>query len=105
MAGEWRQRTVPAASFEPNPWGLYQVHGNVREWCEDCWHDSYAGKPENLKQTGAAWRESGSELRVIRGGSWFSRPYRLRSAVRFRFEAYARYSDLGFRIARELPHN
>jgi len=43
--GEYRRRTVPVASFEPNPWGLYNVHGNVREWVEDCWNGSNLGNP------------------------------------------------------------
>jgi formylglycine-generating enzyme required for sulfatase activity len=43
--GEYRQRTVPVDSFNPNPWGFYQVHGNVYEWVEDCWHDTYNGAP------------------------------------------------------------
>ena len=68
--GEYRKRTVSARSFEANPWGLYQVHGNVLEWCEDLWHDSYADKPESLKMTGGAWTAGDSGPRVLRGGSW-----------------------------------
>ena len=41
--GEYRQKTLPVKSFQPNPWGLYQVHGNVYDWVEDCWHDNYNG--------------------------------------------------------------
>ena len=80
--GEYRERTVPAKNFEANPWGLYQVHGNVWEWCEDRWHDSYADKPANLKTTGHAWTTGESGLRVLRGGSWGSDPRFLRSAYR-----------------------
>ena len=49
--GEYRAKTVPVKSFKPNPWGLYQVHGNVWEWVEDCWNDSYSGAPAD----GSAW--------------------------------------------------
>ena len=49
--GEYRQKTMPVDSFQPNPWGLYQVHGNVWEWTEDCWNDSYNGAPTD----GSAW--------------------------------------------------
>jgi formylglycine-generating enzyme required for sulfatase activity len=45
LKGEYRQKTVPVDSFAPNPWGLYQGHGNMMEWAEDCWNDSYRGAP------------------------------------------------------------
>ena len=64
--GEYRQRTVPVKSFEPNPWGLYQVHGNVGEWCEDCWNESYNGAPSD----GSAWTAGDCAFRLLRGGSW-----------------------------------
>ncbi len=70
--GEYRKRTVPAKHFDANPWGLYQVHGNVWEWCEDLWHDSYADKPGSLKASGAAWTTGDGGPRVLRGGSWGS---------------------------------
>ena len=51
MKGEYRQQTLPVDKFEPNPWGLYQVHGNVWDMLEDCYHDSYADAPSD----GSAW--------------------------------------------------
>jgi formylglycine-generating enzyme required for sulfatase activity len=52
--GEYRQRTLPVESFQPNPWGLYQVHGNVLEWTEDCSNDNYPAKPPALPERIAA---------------------------------------------------
>ena len=77
--GEYRQATVPVNSFSPNPFGLYNVHGNVWEWVEDCWHDNYVGAPTD----GSAWTTgcSGSN-RVLRGGAWATIPSFLRSANR-----------------------
>jgi formylglycine-generating enzyme required for sulfatase activity len=97
--GEYRQRTVPVDSFEANPWGLYQVHGNVMEWCEDVWHDTYKGAPTD----GTGWLEGGDQsLRVLRGGSWYYYPFILRSACRGRYPSVVRYSGIGFRLSRTL---
>lgn len=98
--GEYRQRTIAVDSFEANPWGLYQVHGNVYDWTEDCWHDGYQGAPAD----GTAWTINCSDnrLRAIRGGSWFSNPQSLRSADRGRVFATTRDGVLGFRLARTL---
>jgi formylglycine-generating enzyme required for sulfatase activity len=96
--GEYRKRTVPVDSFEPNPWGLYQVHGNVWEWTEDCWNDSNTGNPGNgsVRTTGDCSR------RVVCGGSWYSYPQFLRSAIRHWVTAHYRGYTLGFRLARTL---
>ena len=64
--GEYRQATVPVNSFSPNPFGLYNVHGNVWEWVEDCWSENYSGAPTD----GSAWTTGDCRYRVLRGGSW-----------------------------------
>jgi formylglycine-generating enzyme required for sulfatase activity len=94
--GVWRQKTVPVKSFAPNPWGLYQVHGNVWEWTEDCWNANYEGAPSD----GSAWTTGDCRSHVVRGGSWFDFPWLLRSASRFRYLTGVRGYDLGFRVAR-----
>ncbi len=76
--GEYRQRTLPVGSFQPNPFGLYQVHGNVWEWCLDSWHDGYSGAPTD----GSAWETGGQASRVRRGGSWYYGPCLCRAAYR-----------------------
>jgi formylglycine-generating enzyme required for sulfatase activity len=93
--GHWRQHTVPVRTFEPNPWGIYQVHGNVWEWIEDGWSPSYAGAP----QDGRVRQETASSKRVVRGGSWLNGPRGVRSARRHAAEPGLRRSDIGFRIA------
>jgi formylglycine-generating enzyme required for sulfatase activity len=96
--GAWRQATVAVNSFSANPIGLYNVHGNVWEWVEDCFHDNYSGAPTD----GSAWTTgcSGDTRRVLRGGSWFNVPGYLRSADRDRYTPVIRISFVGFRIAR-----
>src|SRR5262249_26889247 len=75
---QYRKRTLPVESFEPNPWGLYNVHGNVDEWTEDCWHENYQGAPID----GSAWTsECDSMQRVSRGGGWMAESKDLRSAA------------------------
>ncbi|MDT4965279.1 MAG: hypothetical protein QOJ64_16 [Acidobacteriota bacterium] len=91
--GVYRQRTTPVGSFKPNGFGLYDMHGNVWEWCLDIYHDSYNGAPVN----GAAWTD-GSGFRVVRGGSWISRADALRSTVRERGEEEFESASIGFRV-------
>ena len=98
--GAYREKTVAVESFQPSPWGLYQVHGNVWEWCEDCWNDSYNGKPDKLKQTGGAWTVGDCARRVLRGGSWFNYPRNLRAAIRGSYGTENRGIKVGFRVAR-----
>jgi len=96
--GEYRQRTLPVDSLEPNPWGLYNVHGNVWEWTEDCWHDSNTGNPADGRPRTIVT----CGQHVVRGGSWSVNPEFLRSAFRFRGNASSRYFIFGFRVARTL---
>ena len=92
------QRTAPAGTFLPNKFGVYDMHGNVWEWVEDCYHPNY----ERAPKTGRAWVSGDCRERVIRGGSWNSKPAELRSAYRQRREAHLQERTIGFRVARWL---
>jgi formylglycine-generating enzyme required for sulfatase activity len=97
--GQYRKGTVPAGDFAANPWGLYNVHGNVWEWCEDVWHDSYNG----ARTDASAWLQDGnSSSRVVRGGAWVIDPGALRSALRYGDHSGGRFDLLGFRLGRTL---
>lgn len=97
-AGEFRAETMPVGCFTPNRFGLYQMHGNVLEWCEDVLHDNYVGAPTD----GSPWVGTGSSFRVARGGSWSDAPLSLRSAARDGGEPYDRVPVVGFRLAMTL---
>lgn len=89
-------RTHPVAEKKPNAWGLYDMHGNVWEWCQDSWHDNYKGAPTD----GSAWGEPVDALRVLRGGSWSNLAQRCRSAFRNNNTPADRSHNIGFRVVR-----
>jgi formylglycine-generating enzyme required for sulfatase activity/energy-coupling factor transporter ATP-binding protein EcfA2 len=91
----------PVGEKKPNAWGLYDMHGNVEEWCEDKWHDNYEGAPDD----GRAWTSgSDSDSRLLRGGSWKSpwqdKYFECRSAYRSNADADDRDDNIGFRVVR-----
>ncbi len=97
---QWdNKQTAPVGSFAPNAFGLYDMHGNVWEWCEDNWHNDYTGNPP---ADGSVWRGGDDSLRVVRGGSWSSIPRSLRSAFRYGYHPDLRIDFIGFRVARTL---
>ncbi len=91
-------KTQGVGSYSPNAFGLYDMAGNVWEWVEDCYHDTYAGAPSD----GSAWTSGACTYRVLRGGSWGSDPRYLRSADRNGDTPTYRSGVIGFRIARTL---
>jgi formylglycine-generating enzyme required for sulfatase activity len=93
-------QSVETGSFAVNKFGLYDMHSNVWEWCQDCWKDTYKGAPRD----GSAWTTWDRIQRVLRGGSWFSDPSLLRSAYRNWNVADYRYYDIGFRVAKTVTH-
>ena len=92
-------QTQRSAQKRPNAFGLFDMHGNVWEWVEDCWHDNYSGAPTD----GSAWTTACSNSnRILRGGSWDSGPADLRSANRGRDAPDIRIISFGLRLARTL---
>jgi formylglycine-generating enzyme required for sulfatase activity len=101
ILGKYRQETTEVGQFPPNQFGLYDMHGNVLEWCEDHWHSSYEDAPVD----GSAWVNSDQtdKYRLLRGGSWDYIPRDCRSA--FRYSATRDFSNylVGFRVCCEPP--
>jgi formylglycine-generating enzyme required for sulfatase activity len=99
--GEYSRATVAVSRFAPNPFGLYNVHGNVWEWVEDCFHYGRMRAPVD----GSAWTTNcDQDARMFRGGSWEDAPVLLRSAFRFMLGKLENsYNVVGFRLARTLP--
>jgi len=89
---------APIGKFAANPFGLRDIDGNVADWVEDCWHDSYLRAPADAR----AWVNPGCERRVVRGASWGSAPEQARSAFRTNLPVDARNSQVGIRVARDL---
>jgi formylglycine-generating enzyme required for sulfatase activity len=89
---------APVMSFSANPFGLFDINGNVSEWAQDCWHDNYVRAPSD----NTAWVNPGCSARVVRGGSWGSSPEQVDSAYRQGVEGSVRSARIGFRVVREL---
>jgi len=93
--GLYRKETTDVGSFPPNSFGLYDMHGNVWEWCSDKWHGNYSGAPTD----GSSWETGMDDDRVQRGGSWYNYVVHCRSASRYGLSVGLRYRALGFRVA------
>jgi formylglycine-generating enzyme required for sulfatase activity len=96
--GVYRQKTLDVGSFKPNAFGLNDMHGNVWEWVEDCYKDSYAGTPID----GSAVTSRNCPLNILRGGAWNYYPQLLRSAYRYASAPGVRTENAGFRVARSM---
>ena len=92
------KQTLEVGKFPATAFGLYDMHGNVWERCEDTWHDGYEGAPTD----GSVWQGGDASRRVVRGGSWIDRPEDLRSAARDWLTTESRYGSSGFRVVRPL---
>ena len=98
--GIYQEKTTVVGSFPPNAFGLYDMHGNLYEWCADPWHDNYNSAPTD----GSVWESGGNtQYRVLRGGSWYLDPWYCRSAYRGRNGPDVRSGAFGFRVVSIPP--
>ncbi len=95
---KYDSKTHRVGQKKPNPWGLYDMHGNVWEWVQDRWHAGYEGAPSD----GSAWEDGAGSARVMRGGGWSDFASNCRSAARDGHDPDHRFSDLGFRLLMKL---
>ncbi len=97
---KWSKKgSAPVGSFEANPFGLYDMHGNIWEWTEDCWNPNHVDAPTD----GSARLEGDCALRLTRSGSWYYFSKNVRSAWRFKIDARVRSYGIGLRVLRDLP--
>ncbi|NEO74651.1 formylglycine-generating enzyme family protein, partial [Moorena sp. SIO3H5] len=94
-----REQTTDVGSFPGNAFGLYDMHGNVWEWCQDNWNQTYKGAPTD----GTALIIDENNYRLLRGGSWFSDPRVCRCAYRYWFGRVGSYGNFGFRVVVVCP--
>jgi formylglycine-generating enzyme required for sulfatase activity len=90
---KYLQETTDVGSFPPNAFGLYDMHGNVWEWCQDDWHDNYSNAPKD----GSVWTSQSGITKLLRGGSWTYTPANCRSASRYHSNL-GNYDLIGFRV-------
>ena len=92
------RKQAPIGIFDPNPWGLYDVHGNVAEWTQDCYNPNY----ENAPTDGSAWHSGDCSKRIVRGGSYSGAGTAATVTRRDKFNGRARLDHIGFRLVREF---